>query len=675
MVPSARIPANKGVRFSNRTRIACACGEAGRLHLVGYFILRSIHSVPRAPLAAFSRSSFVLFAAIAAAWVPTLDAQAQTRLAPVVVIATREPVPLDQVTADVVVIDSERIRDSAADSVEDLLRREAGVQLSRTGGPGHSAGIFVRGASSQSTLVLVDGVRIGSATLGQVSFDAIGLAQIERIEVLRGPGSSLYGADAVGGVVRITTRRGAGPASFSGRVAAGGYGAKEGEVSFGGAGGGFDYTASFSRESSDGVSTLRAGDLFGNYNPDRDGFSRRTAQARLGYTVSPGHRVALSLVDARLRSQYDSSEYAPPDYAQDPSPNFGTRLDTQVWSLSYDGVITPVWTTRVQLAHNADESLDGGSFPDRFVTRRDQYTWQNAFVLAAGQQVVAVLERLEERAQASAFASEERRHSDSLGLLYNGQFGAHRLSADVRHDDNSVYGGKTTGRLGWGYELGRGLTVRTLAGTTFRAPSFNDLYYTGYGVDTVRPERGRSAEIGLNWISGDSNASVTVFRNRVRDLIAYEPDRGFCPADPSYNFGCARNINRARLQGATFTAGQRLGSLSLRGTIDLLNAKDERSGERLERRARHQETLSADFQMDAWNFGATLMSLGNRPDGGRRLGGYATLDLQARWRIASQWQVEAKVLNVTDRDVEPVRDYRALGRQGWIGLRYSGVGL
>jgi len=663
------------VRFSNRICIACARGEAGRLHLVGFLIMRSFRSASRAPLAASSRSPLVLLSVITVACLSGSVVQAQTRLPPVVIIATREPVPLDQVTADVVVIDAQRIRESSADSVEDLLRREAGVQLSRTGGPGHSAGIFIRGASSQSTLVLVDGVRIGSATLGQVSFDAIGLAQIERIEVLRGPGSSLYGADAVGGVVRITTRRGEGPASFSGHVAAGEYGSKEGDVSIGGSGGGFDYTASFSRESSDGVSSLRPGDQFGNYNADRDGYSGRTAQIRLGYSVAPGHRLALSLVDARLRSQYDTSEFAPPDFLQDPSPNFGTRLDTQVVALSYDGVISPLWTTRLQLAHNADESLEGGNFPDRFITRRDQYTWQNAFALDARQQLVAVLERLEERAKASAFGSEERRHNDSLGLGYSGKFGSHLLSADVRRDDNSVYGGKTTGRLGWGYEIGHGLTARALAGTTFRAPSFNDLFYTGYGVDTVRPERGRSVEFGLSWLSGDSTASVTVYRNRVRDLIAYEPDRAFCPADPSYDFGCARNINRARLQGATLTGGHRLGALSLRATIDLLNAKDDRSGERLDRRARHQETISADYQIEAWTFGATLITLGNRPDGGRRLGGYSTLDLQARWRIASQWQLEAKVLNVADRDVEPARDYRALGRQGWIGLRFSGIGL
>ena len=122
--------------------------------------------------------------------------------------------------------------------------------------------------------------------------------------------------------------------------------------------------ASLSGERSHGVSTLRPGDQFGNYNPDRDGYNRRTVQARLGYTLVPGHRVAVSVLDTRLRSQYDASEFGgPPDFAQDPSPNFRTRLSTQVASLSYDGVINPLWTTRLQLALNEDKSWDGANFP------------------------------------------------------------------------------------------------------------------------------------------------------------------------------------------------------------------------------------------------------------------------------------------------------------------------
>ena len=329
----------------------------------------------------------------------------------------------------------------------------------------------------------------------------------------------------------------------------------------------------------------------------------------------------------------------------------------------------------MQLALNEDKSWDGANFPERFVTRRNQYTWQNVFTLAAQQQLVGVIERLEERAESSAFVARKERHNDSLGLGYSGRFGAHLLSADVRHDDNSVYGNSTTGRLGYGYEIGHGLTARALVGTTFRAPSFNDLFYAGYGVPDIRPERGRSAEVGLNWRDGDSHASLTLYRNRVRQLINYESDRSFCPADPSYDFGCARNVDRARLQGATLSAGQRFGAFGLRGTVDLLSAKDERTHTRLNRRAKHQETLAADYQIESWTLGATLVTVGDRPDGGKHLGGYSTLDLQALWKLTSHWQFEAKVLNVTDRDIEPARDYRSPGRQAWLGVRYNGIGL
>jgi vitamin B12 transporter len=217
--------------------------------------------------------------------------------------------------------------------------------------------------------------------------------------------------------------------------------------------------------------------------------------------------------------------------------------------------------------------------------------------------------------------------------------------------------------------------VRALAGTTFRAPSFNDLYYPGYGVATVQPERGRSIEAGLQWHQADSQASATVYRNLVSQLIGYQADRSQCPAAPAFDFGCAGNTGSARLLGATFNGQTRVGAWTLRATLDLLDATDEATGERLARRARHQETLAADWRGGPWSLGGTVVGVGDRPDGGKTLGAYATLDLQARWQLAPKWQLEARLLNVFDRDVEPVRDYRGLGRQAWIGVRYERAGL
>jgi len=624
-------------------------------------------SAPRAPFAV-TRAVTACFAVLASVAAP---AHAQTQLTPIVVTGSREPQPLDRVTADVVVIDAETIRASSADSIEDLLRREAGVQVSRSGGPGQNASAFIRGAGASNTVVLIDGVRIGSATLGQAELESISLSQIDHIEVLRGPGSSLYGADAVGGVVQIFTKRGEGDTRFGANGAIGGYGSRQGGVGLSGATGGFDYAASLARESSRGVSALKPGDQFGNYNPDDDGFTRNTGQFKLGFTPAAGHRIGLNVVESRLNAQYDGSE--PPNYS--PDADFRNRLKSGVISLDYRGAITPAWTTTAQLSHNDDDLKSGGNVVNRFRTRRDQLTLQNAWNPNADNQVVLAYEHLSEKAESASFANDEKRSNNALVLGYTGQFGSHVLQADVRRDQNSVYGGETTGRLGWSIEVAKGLRVRALAGTTFRAPSFNELFYTGYGVPTIQPERGRSVELGLNWRAGDSEASATIYQNRVRDMILYDSDKSACPLDPAYQYGCAANIGRARLQGATLSGAQRFGALRVSGTLDFLDAKDLDTGDRLTRRVAHQASLGADYDLGAWNFGAALLQVGARPDSGVTLGSYATLDLRARWRFAKQWRLEGKLLNATDRQYEPARDYQPLGRQAWIGLRYESAGL
>jgi vitamin B12 transporter len=627
---------------------------------------------PCAPLAASGLSFFACSILLGATAPP---AAAQAAFDPVVVTATREPQALARITADVVVIDRDTIQSTTADSVEDLLRREAGLQVSRNGGPGQSAGVMIRGANVSQTVVIIDGVRIGSATLGQAAFEGISLSEIDHIEVLRGPGSSLYGADAVGGVVQIFTRRGQEGLRFGAHAAIGGYASNEGDLNVSGAQSGFDYAASLGHEKSDGVSALRPGDQFGNYNPDSDGYTRDTGQVRVGFTPTEGHRVGLNVIETHLNSQYDASEYPPPDFTQDASPDFRNHLTNRIVALDYRGRINPAWTTTVQLSQDNEDLSSGGNIVSHFDTRRDQATWQNAWSLSPDHQFVAVIEQLQERAEADGYAAPVKRDNTALVLGYAGQFGRQSLQADLRYDDNSVYGNNTTGRLGWSIELAPGLRLRALAGTTFRAPSFNDLFYPDYGVATIKPEHGRSVEVGLNWQSGTTSASATVYQNQVRDLINYQPDRSFCPADPSYDFGCASNVDRARLQGATLTAAQRWGGLHVSGTVDFLDAIDTDTGERLPRRAAHQESVAADYGVGPWSVGASLLDVGARPDSGVTLAGYATLDLRAHWRFAPQWRLEARLLNATNRSYEPARDYQPLGRQAWIGIRYESAGL
>ncbi|CAM3802568.1 TonB-dependent receptor domain-containing protein [Roseateles saccharophilus] len=624
---------------------------------------RSFLAARRPVLSLFALSTLALAA----------SAHAQSNLEPVVVTGTREAQPLRRSVADIVLVDSDTLRDSGVDTVEEALRRFGGLQILRNGGPGQSSGYFLRGTGTSSTLVLVDGVRVGSATLGQAEFESMSLAQVDRIEVLRGPASSLYGA---GGVIQIFTRRGQGPLQVSGAAAVGSYGSAEGSLAVSGSQGAFDYAASVAHERSRGVSAIRPNDQFGNYNPDNDGFKRSSGSVRLGFTPMEGHRIGLNASESKLNAQYDSAEYPPPDYKPDPSPDFRNRLTTRLVAADYRGRISDLWTTTLQAAHNTDDSLSGGTVLSlaRYKTDRDQFTWQNALKLDPDQQLMLAYEQMREEVRADAFASKLKRTNKAGVLGYAGQFGPAALEASLRRDDNSAYGGNTTGSIGASYALTSTLKLRALAGKTYRAPTFNDLYFPGYGVATVRPEKGRSAELGLNWLSGSSSASLTVYRNKVRDLIGYDPDPSHTDC-PSGYFGCASNVSRATLQGATLAATHRLGNLSLRASVDVLDAQDDITHKRLNRRAAHQESLSADYDAGAWSAGASLTDIGARPDSGITLGAYALLDLRASWRFMPQWRLEAKVLNAGDHRVEPVRDYQGLGRQAWIGLRFDTKGL
>lgn len=608
-----------------------------------------------------------------AALVPGLAA-AQNQLDRVVVTGTREPQPLARSAADVVVIDADTIRNTTADSVEDLLRIEAGIQLARNGGPGQPSGYFVRGASTSGTVVLIDGVVVGSASLGQASFDALTLDQIDHIEVLRGPASSLYGANAVGGVIQIFTRRGEGATRPTAHLAAGNYRSYLGNAGVSGASGAFDYAAMLGREASNGTTAIRPGDRFGNFNPDDDGYGRNFANLKLGVSPAPGHRIGFNFVGSRLDSRLDVAAFNPPDFLPDPSPDSRNQLRSSIVALDYRGAVTPLWTVLVQGSRNVDDAQAYGATTSTFRTQREQALWQNTLQFNPDQQVMLAYEHLRDKVSADVYTDEPSRNNNGFVAGYAGRFGAAGLQASVRFDSNSAYGDNTTGSIGATYQATPQVRLRALAGTTFRAPTFNDLYYPGYGVATVQPETGRSIEFGAAWQSGAASASATVYRNDVDDLIGYDPDPNGTNCPPGY-FGCAANISSARLLGATFTFGAQWNGFDVNATVDLLDATDRGTGERLPRRAAHQETLAVNYTQGAWTLGASVLAVGSRPDGGITLGGYATLDLLAYWRFAPQWRLEAKVFNALDKDVEPMRDYQGLGVQGWVGIRYDGAGF
>lgn len=612
--------------------------------------------------------SVVVFSAAPAAW-----AQAEaTPPSEVQVIGTRAPAALGSVVSDVVVIDRDRIRASSADSIEDLLRREGGMQASRNGGPGQTAGLMIRGSSSSSTLVLIDGVRTGSATLGQTDLATISLGQVERIEIMRGPGSSLYGADAIGGVVNIVTRRGDGAPYLRGNIAGGNHASGEGYAALSGSNAGFDYALSVSGETTNGVSAVRPGDLWGIYNPDDDGFSRYGLSLAGGYSWQQGQRIGISYSGSRLRSKFDSAEFLPPNFLPDASPDFRNRLDTQLTTLQYQGTLSTEWTNLLRASYQTDQLESGANVISTYNTTRRQFTAQTTWQASAQHQLVGAIDYLDESVYSSDYQAPSR---DNTGLVlgYTGRFGAQKLQADLRWDHNSAYDNQTTGKLGWGMDIADGWSVRAVAGTAFRAPTFNDLYYPGYGVATLQAERSRSIEAGVNYKAAMTSLAATAYYNKVSDLIGYQADPNLCP--PGFPFGCAGNTARALLQGITMQGLQQWGNFQFTLALDWLNAKDRDTDEQLPRRAANQQTFAVDWTEGPWQLGGTVLRVSQRPDAGVLLPAYALLNLNARWRFERFWQIEARLQNATGRDYQPARDYQDVGRQFWIGLRYDGKGL
>jgi vitamin B12 transporter len=580
----------------------------------------------------------------------------------IVITGSREPMAVSRLAADVVVIDGDTLRASGAASLADVLREQAGVQLSRNGGPGAATSVMIRGASGSQTVVLVDGVRIGSATLADPSIVALPLAHIERVEVLRVPGSSLYGADAVGGVVNIVTRRADAGVRFDASAAFGSRGARELSAGASATLGAWDLAASLAQEHDDGGNAMRPGDPYSNYNADNDGYTRDSGQLRIGFAPAPGHRIGLSLLRSRLESQIDS-------FSTDVAPDFRDKLDVDATALDWRGTLAAGLVATVRLDRSVDDMRSDAYGPQRFKTTRDHALAQLAWETGVAGQIVAAVERLEEDAKTDSYGGDR---GTNIGVLsWTGTAGRFSWQADLRRDDSSDYGAETTGRLGASFALTPAWRVRALAGNSFRAPSFNDLLYPGYGVSDIKPERGRSVEFGVEWAADGDRAGLTVFRNKVKNLIGYQPDRDFCPDDPAYDYGCAGNVSRARLQGATLSGAKALGDWSLRAQVDFLDAKDEDTGARLARRAAHQETLGVDWRHDVWSAGASVLRVGARPDS-RELGAETTLDLKGGWRFAKGWTLESRLLNATDEDLEPSAYYRGAGRQFWLGLRYEG---
>ena len=584
-------------------------------------------------------------------------AQTPATLPETVVTATRSQVPVTDVVADVSIVDREQIERSGANGLADVLSRVPGITVTRNGGPASTTSVYLRGAETRFTAVFVDGVRVDSQSTGGASWNAIPLAQVERIEVLRGPAAAIYGSDALAGVVQIFTRQGEAGFFPSVHVGVGTHNTRDMSVSLRGGQGAVSYALGLSGERSDGFNSQPTG------NPDRDGYRGQAVSGRLGWKLAPGHELDATLLDSEQKAGYDG--YLPGQDDQN-------QQDLRTLGLNWSAAWSEAWKTRVGVTRGTDRYETTPS-PYLTNTRIDTYLLRNEWRMGTAT-LSADLERREDHlTNGSTIPEQTARDQNALALGYTLRHGAHTLQLNARHDDDSEFGGESTGGVAYALAFSPAWRATLSAGTAFRVPTLFQRF-SFYGTPDLKAETARNFEAGLRYQAGHDRAGFTLYRNDVKNLIDYVSGPGSCANGVGEYAGCYGNTGRARYSGVTLSGGTRAGAVNLGASLDLMRPKDQETGLRLARRAQTQATLTADTQLAGWTFGGELQHLGSRFDDAAntmRLPAHSLLNLTASTALTPSWTLQARIDNLTDKAYESVLGYATAGRTLYVGLNWS----
>jgi vitamin B12 transporter len=583
-------------------------------------------------------------------------AGAQTSVPPLFVTASRAEQPLTDLLADVTIIGPDEIARAGPGGLVALLQRQPGIEIVTNGGPGSTSGVFMRGANAAQTLVLIDGLRVSSSTSGTTSLEAIPLEQIDHIEILRGPASSLYGADAIGGVIQVFMRKGGNAFTANGGAGYGTYNTSSvyGGVSGNGADGAWRYALQAGHRESDGFNAIFNPNNF-SYNPDRDGYRNDNVSGSVAFRFAPEQEVSAQAFRSRLNAQFDAG------------PGFDDRTITTVesYSIASRNRLAAFWTSELSAAETRDDSNSETSVgPSRFRTRQRLYSWQNELLPGYGHLTV-LAERREERIDSDAGFAVNSRNTNAVAAIYQLREGPQLAQASLRRDDSSQFGGRTTGTIAYGYAFTSALRATASYGTAFKTPTFNDLYFPGFSNPGLKPETARNAELALRYAGDAVSVGLVAYRNRVRDLIVFE-----CDAD----FNCApQNVASATLEGVTAELGGRMGEFSAKASVDLQKPTDDSNGFLLPRRARRHTAVSLMQDAGPLHVGAEVIASSARFDDAantRRMGGYALLNLTAEYQFGNRWTLLARFDNAFDKHYELAADFNTVGASAFVGVRW-----
>ncbi|RZJ25138.1 MAG: TonB-dependent receptor [Haliea sp.] len=605
--------------------------------------------------------------ALAAAFPVSAQTEPTPQLKDTVVTATRSAQPVGDVVADVTIIDREVIERAGAVGLADVLARVPGIEITRNGGIANSGGVSIRGGESRHAAVLIDGVRIDSQTTsGGASFAGIPLSQIDRIEIVRGPTSAVYGSDAVAGVIQIFTKKGQGPFAPSVSVGFGSHNTRKIDLAASGAQGAFDYSVGLSQAESDGFNVRKG------YNPDDDGYDNLSGNARLGFQVNAGHRLGATLLHSRTKAEYDGGLTN--------RDNSIARINTlQTLGLNWDAQWTGNYSTRLGFSQSKDrgEEAVGNSVDSTDIST---FAWQNDFRLGAHQFTAILEHRADDFALVGTSAAipagsggiRRDKSQDSLALGYGWSGGAHTVQLNARTDDDSEFGAKSTGSAAYAFAITPAWKVSASTGTSYRVPTLYQRF-SKYGVPGLKPEAGRNIEAALKYQQGSSEYSATVYRNRLTNLLTFLSG-GAAAGCPSPTDGCYANTARAEYKGLTFAAAERLGDVRVYGSLDIQNPRDLATGRQLARRARQHGVIGADTTLGRWSLAGDVLLSGRRYDNAANtlvLPGYSLVNLSASTAIARDWKLLAKIDNLADKTYQTANTYAQAGRSLYVALTWA----
>lgn len=579
-------------------------------------------------------------------------------LAPLVVTPTDTAQAPQQVNASTTIISRQQIEDSGAQTLDELLVGVPGVSIANTGGYGKQTGLFMRGTEPRQTLVLIDGVRINTATQGAALIQYIPLDQIDHIEIVRGPRSSLYGSDAMGGVIQIFTRKTTKAFSASTSATAGNQGTTHFQQFLGGNAGATRWNLSL------GSFKTAGQDQYPGYEPDKDGYDNQSVNA--GVQRQFGERLSLGghLYRAQGNTQYDDP-YNPGSL---PNTDFIQQVLSAHASYLFGDRLN--WKTQLSQAEDKDREYANGRVASNSLGTRDTLRSTLDYVLSENETLTGGVERSQDHVSSSLNYARDSRYNNAIFVQSLGQVGAFSHQLALRFDDNQQFGSALTGNLVLGYAIDRAVSPYVSYGTAFVTPTFVDLYYPGFGNPDLQAEKGRTLELGVKGYLNHWHYRADLYESWIRDLITYTA---------AYQLD---NIGKSRIRGAEMSVGASLAGWTVDLAAGYTDARNDRADRQLIRRPKWNGNVSALRSFGPLDLRMAVRAQGNSwdnyydpsnpyaPAQRVNLGGFALTDLSLTWHARKGLELEGRVDNLFDRNAVTVAGYNGRSRLVLATVRY-----